>query len=235
MHKTFASGIRAIAFDADDTLWDCQQQFDDVERQYEELLSPWASREDIATSLLATERRNMPHLGFGSKAFTISLIENAISISQQQVDAATLAQILQLGFGLIRQNAQPLPGVVETLSSIRKNGALRMAVFTKGELLTQENKLARSGLELFFDHVSIVTDKTEQAYRDLCHELEVCPDELLMVGNSFKSDIAPALAIGCSAVHIPYHVSWTLEEAEEFEHSRLRRIAHISELLAYLQ
>src|SRR3546814_16258072 len=35
-----------------------------------------------------------------------------------------------------------------------------------------------------------------------------------MVGNSVRSDVLPVLALGGRAVHIPYHVTWALEEAE---------------------
>lgn len=35
-----------------------------------------------------------------------------------------------------------------------------------------------------------------------------------MVGNSFKSDIAPALKIEASAVHIPFHTTWAHEKTE---------------------
>ena len=104
-------------------------------------------------------------------------------------------------------------------------------VFTKGELLDQENKLRRSGLAPFFDVVSIVSDKTEEAYHNLCTELQVSPAELLMVGNSFRSDIAPALQIGAYAVHVPFHTIWAHEKTEEYEHERLWRVESLKEML----
>ena len=58
--------------------------------------------------------------------------------------------------------------------------------------------------------------------------------EMMMVGNSFKSDIAPALAIGCSAVHIPFHLTWELEKAQMFEHPHLYTITRFGELLSLL-
>ena len=132
------------------------------------------------------------------------------------MEANVIAQILDLGKSLLHLDAKPLEGVEATLARIREmrtgqeDGSsgerrYRLAVFTKGELMDQENKLWRSGLQRYFDVVSIVSDKKPEAYRRLCREMEVKPEELLMVGNSFKSDIAPALKIGASAVHIPFH------------------------------
>ena len=104
-------------------------------------------------------------------------------------------------------------------------------VFTKGELLDQEHKLERSGLAPYFDHVEITSDKSEKEFLDLCRKLDIQPDELLMVGNSLKSDIAPALAIGAWGVYIPFHVTWQLEHHDHFEHERMVQIDHFSQLL----
>ena len=253
--------IKAIAFDADDTLWALQNYFEDVEHEYCLLLADYGSEKEISAALFETEGKNMPDLGYGCKAFTISLVENAVKVSHGKVEANVIGQIVDLGKSLLHLDAKPLEGVEQTLARIRemkgksedeeassderkqgsderKQGSderkYKLAVFTKGELMDQENKLWRSGLQRYFDVVSIVSDKKPEAYRRLCKELEVAPEELLMVGNSFKSDIAPALKIGASAVHIPFHTTWAHEKVEEFEHPKLRRIKRFEELLDLL-
>lgn len=222
--------IKAIAFDADDTLWALQTYFEEVEAEYCDLLSDYGSKEEISAALFETEGENMEDLGYGVKAFTISLVENAIKVSDGKVPARVIGRAVELGKTLLRLDAKPLEEVEETLAKLRKT-EYKLAVFTKGELQDQENKLWRSGLQRYFDVVSIVSDKKPEAYRRLCRELGVLPEELVMVGNSFKSDIAPALKIGASAIHIPFHTIWAHEKTEEFEHERLRRITHFSEIL----
>lgn len=219
--------ISVIAFDADDTLWDCQSHFVDVERDYCRVLSPYAGAARVSAELFRTESANMSLLGYGSKAFTISLVENALRVSDGRVTAAELAEIVELGKSLLRLPATPLPEVRQTLEALR---GFRLALFTKGELLDQHNKLVRSGLAEFFDYVEVVPDKSKEAYARLCRRLAVEPRRLLMVGNSFRSDIVPALAIGASAVHIPFHVTWQLEHAEEFPHERLVKISRFGEI-----
>ena len=238
--------VKAIAFDADDTLWALQNYFEDVEDEYCGLLSDYGSKEEISSALFDTESANMEDLGYGVKAFTISLVENAIKVSEGRISAKLIGTIVELGKTLLRLDAKPLEGVEETLSKLRSMSKVdsvlsssetrkfKLAVFTKGELQDQENKLWRSGLQRYFDVVSIVSDKKPEAYRRLCRELEVKPEELVMVGNSFKSDIAPALKIGASAIHIPFHTIWAHEKTEEFEHEHLRRISHFSEILEIL-
>jgi putative hydrolase of the HAD superfamily len=228
------SSVKAIAFDADDTLWDCQTYFEKVEDAYCELLSEYGKARDISASLFEVESANMPELGYGVKAFTISLVENAVRVSRGKLTAYQVGNILQLGKTLLRLPATPLEGVAPTLERLHSDGRYKLAVFTKGELLDQENKLQRSGLSRFFDAVSIVSDKTPQAYRRLCAELGVKSEELCMVGNSFKSDIAPALAIGAAAIHVPFSTIWKHEVVETFDHPRLRTVERFADLLDIL-
>ena len=228
------TSFKVLAFDADDTLWDCQGHFEQVmQHLYDELL-PWVDRQTATAELFATERKNMPMLGFGVKAFTLSMLETAMRVSRQQIPASTLQTILQQCYALLSFPTTPLPGVAETLLRLRDEGRWRMVVFTKGELQDQENKLRRSGLMHLFDDVEITSDKTQHEFLQLCEHQQIHPSQLLMVGNSLKSDIAPALAIGAWAVHIPFHVTWELEHTDTFEHPRLTSITHFDELLPLL-
>ena len=233
-------GIRAIAFDADDTLWELQPYFAAVEHRYCQLLADYGTATEISASLFATETANMADMGYGCKAFCISLVENAVKVSRGAVSGDTIGRIVALGKSLLHLDATPMEGVGTTLAHL--HGMLneggerrfRLAVFTKGELLDQENKLRRSGLARYFDVVSIVSDKTQEAYLHLCDQLSVSPDQLLMVGNSFKSDVAPALEIGAWAVHVPFHTQWAHELTEEYEHERLRRVENIRDIIGLL-
>lgn len=226
--------IRVLAFDADDTLWDCQSWFDDVERKCCELLSPWATAREVSEGLFATERKNLSLTGYGTKAFTLSLIENAVRVTQGQLTGDIVGQLIDMGKELLLFPTTPLPEVEATLEQLSQSRCYQLVVFTKGELLDQENKLKRSGLEQYFSHVETVSNKTEAEYRQLCENLDVAPEQTIMIGNSFRSDIAPALTAGAYAVHIPYHVVWELEKSEEFPHERLQKITHFNEILELL-
>lgn len=226
--------FKVIAIDADDTLWDCQSHFDNAEAAYCQLLADYNDAKHISDALFETEKLNMPSLGFGTKAFTLSLLETAIKVSGGSLSGKVVAEILQLGKALLSFPTTPLPGVEDTLIALneRKGGEdYRLVVFTKGELQDQENKLKRSGLANYFDDVVVVADKTEEEYRHLCVNNEIRPSELLMIGNSFKSDIAPALAIGAYAVHVPFSVAWKMELAETFDHERLTTIENFKDLI----
>ena len=224
---------KVIAFDADDTLWDCQSHFERVEEHLYSLIAPYC--ENPKLELFETESGNMADLGYGCKAFTISILETAMRVAGNDLSISALSGLLKDCKQLLHLPATPLPEVESTLKELRERcRGVRMVVFTKGELQDQENKLKRSGLLKYFDDVEITSDKTRAEFLALCEHQQIHPSKLLMVGNSLKSDIAPALAIGASAIYIPFHVTWQLEHVEDFDHEQMVKIEHFSEILKYV-
>lgn len=226
--------IKVIAFDADDTLWSNEPFFQEVERKYTELLSDYGSAKEISAELFKTEMSNLECLGYGAKAFTISMVETALRVSNQTITAEKIQQIVLLGKSLLEMPIELLSGVEDTLKALKEQGCYRLVVATKGDLLDQERKLKRSGLTPYFDHIEIMSDKTEKEYNRLLQVLQVAPEEFLMIGNSLKSDIQPVLAIGGYGVHIPFEVMWQHEVVETFTHSRLQQMKSPVELLNWL-
>lgn len=228
------NNIKVIAFDADDTLWNNEPFFRNAEHKLCQILAPYGTEEELSARIFDVEMANMPDYGYGAVAFTMSLIESAIKISNGEIPANKIGEIIEIGRQLVRLDATPLEGVFETLQALKSTGKYKLVVFTKGELLTQENKLKRSRLLPFFDRVFIVTDKQEADYRKLCQDMEIKPEELLMVGNSLKSDILPALNIGAIAIHIPYEIMWQHEIIDHFEHERMQQVDNIREIISML-
>ncbi len=222
--------ISLIAFDADDTLWECQTYFEAVEKEYCEVLKPYTSADQVSKALFAVETANMPLLGYGSKAFLLSLLENAIEVSEGKLKAKEVKKIIDLGKGLLELPGRPMDGVEETLKVLHDAGKYHLVVFTKGELLDQENKFRRSGLSPYFDNIIVVSDKTEKSYHQLCDRYSIDVDQLLMVGNSFRSDIEPVLKLGGWAAHIPFHTVWQHEVVEEYDHPHLLKLEFFTQL-----
>ncbi len=226
--------IKAIIFDADDTLWSNEPLFREAENHFFCTMSDYGSRERLGAELYKTEMANMGELGYGAKAFIISMIETSIRVSGGKVNADMILSIEQKGREILRNPAVPLPGVVETLARIRESGRYQMAILTKGELLDQNNKIDRSGLRRFFDYVDVVNEKTPEVYSELCQRLHITPAQMLMVGNSFKSDIDPVLRIGGSGVYIPSEMTWQHEKIEEYEHPHLVRRERFEDIMSVL-
>jgi putative hydrolase of the HAD superfamily len=206
--------IEVIALDGDDTLWHSEQLFVDTQTAFRELLAPHADLDDdtLDARLVEVERRNLPTFGYGVKAFTLSLIETAIEVTDGAIPSRDLQAVLDLGKVLLDHPVQLLDGVAEAVYVLTDR--YRVMVLTKGDLLHQESKVARSGLAELFWQVEIVSEKDEATYRRVLERWSIDPATFVMVGNSVRSDVLPALAIGARAVHVPYHVTWALEHVE---------------------
>lgn len=226
--------IKVIAFDADDTLWSNEPFFQEIEKQYTDVLKPYGTSEEISAALFQTEMKNLRLLGYGAKAFTISMVETALQVSQQKIAAEDIRHIIELGKSLLEMPIELLPGVKESLKALKEKGNYKLVVATKGDLLDQENKLERSGLAPCFDHIEVMSDKTEKEYRRLLNILQIEPSEFLMIGNSLKSDIQPVLSLGGYGVHVPFEVMWQHEVVDTFTHDHLKQIKGVDELLSLL-
>lgn len=226
--------VKVIAFDADDTLWANQPYYDAAEEKFCQLLSDYGDPGYIKEELFRTEMQNMEELGYGAAPFTMSMMETALRLGGETIRPGTISEIYALGRSLLRIPATPLDGVYSSLEKISGSGRYRLVVITKGNMLDQERKLERSGLGKFFDHVEIVSDKNERTYSKLLALLNIGASELLMVGNSFKSDIASVLQIGGYGAYIPFHTTWQHEQTEEFDHPRLFRLQNFEDLCGIL-
>ena len=101
------------------------------------------------------------------------------------------------------------------MSCKRYKNDYKLIVATKGDLLDQEKKLEKSGLLKYFHHIEVMSDKKPKDYLKLIKHLEIEPKELLMIGNSLKSDVLPLLEVGAAAIHVPFHTTWMHEEVSE--------------------
>ncbi|MBN1622732.1 MAG: HAD family hydrolase [Clostridia bacterium] len=202
-----------ICFDADDTLWVNETFYQDIEKDFIELMARYADRKIISDDIHRREVDNLEIYGYGAKGFMLSMIEAALEISKGKVSSEDLNRIIEMGRGLINEDIILLDGVEDTLKTLSDAG-YKLIVATKGDLLDQERKLRKSGLAQYFDHIEIMSFKREEDYRKLLHNLGVEPFDFLMVGNSMKSDILPVLEIGGNGIHIPFHTTWAHELVE---------------------
>lgn len=222
--------ITTIGFDADDTLWQNETFFRLTQDRFAALLTD-ADPDHLAERLEAAERRNIGHYGFGVKGFMLSMIETAIEVTEGRVHAAVIAEIMAAGREMLRHPVDLLPHARTAVTALAADH--RVVLITKGDLLDQERKLAQSGLGDLFHGVEIVSNKTPEVYRAAFARHGAGADQAMMVGNSLKSDVLPALQAGAWGVHVPHALTWALEHAEPPARApRFRAIADLGELPA---
>jgi len=206
------TGLTTIGFDADDTLWQNEHFFRLTQDRFTTMLADHVDTSDLHARLLAAERRNLGHYGYGIKGFTLSMIETAIEVSAGKVPAPVIAEIMEAGREMLSHPIELLPHVEEAIEALAPD--FRLILITKGDLLDQERKLAQSGLGERFDAVEIVSEKTPDVYARIFQQHGDGADRAMMIGNSLRSDVIPALEAGSWGVHVPHGLTWELEHAE---------------------
>ena len=221
--------LTTVAFDADDTLWHNERFFHLTQTRFAALLSDYAEPDHLMQRLVAAERRNLGHYGFGIKGFVLSMIETAIEVTEKRVPAAVIAELIAAGQEMLQHPIELLPHAQEAVEEI--SASHRVLLITKGDLLDQERKLAQSGLGEMFDGVEIVSAKTRPVYDDIFTRHGDGATSAMMVGNSLRSDVCPVIEAGGWGVHVPHDLTWELEQAEAPEHApRYRALPDLSGL-----
>ncbi|MCB0563183.1 MAG: GNAT family N-acetyltransferase [Phaeodactylibacter sp.] len=204
--------IKIIALDADDTLWVNEPIFQQTQDKLKEVLSAYIEPGQLDERLYETERNNLRLFGYGVKGFVLSMIETAVQLSGGKVSGEEVRQIIDMGKAMLEHPVDLLDGVKETVETLSEY--YELMVITKGDLFDQESKIARSGLADYFKRVEIVSEKDEATYREVLNRNGIQLEEVLMVGNSLKSDVLPICKLGGKAIHIPFHTTWQHEKVE---------------------
>ena len=231
----FTNSIKIVAFDADDTLWVNETNFNQVQDQFADLLRHHLPADDIAAQLYEAEKRNLQIFGYGAKGFMLSMIETAVQLTNGAINGTEIQHIIDMGKAMLAKPVELLDGVRHVLDSLDEDYALM--VLTKGDLLDQETKIARSGLSQFFQHVEIVSEKTPASYRRILQRYQLQPHEFVMIGNSLRSDILPILEIGAFAIHVPYQITWVHEQvsAVDTADKQFLTLSHIRQVLDHFE
>jgi putative hydrolase of the HAD superfamily len=226
--------IKVIAFDADDTLFVNETYFREAEHQFAKLFTAFETENKIEQELFKTEIRNLGLYGYGVKGFMLSMVECALDISNNNLSPALLNDVLNIGKEMLEKPIELLDGVEDVLKSL--HGKYKLIVATKGDLLDQERKLEKSGLMQYFHHIEVMSDKKERDYKKLLSHLDIEANQLLMIGNSLKSDILPLVKIGASAIHVPFHTTWAHEEVSTKEQSTTayKTVKNITEIVEFV-
>lgn len=221
-----------IFFDADDTLWENEQFFRNAEAQFIELLSDYTGPEGIQQLLWMKQEDNIPLFGYGSKTYMIGMTDAAVELCGGHLPDRIYHGVKKIITDLAYHEFEIMEGVEETLAAL--HGRYKLIVATKGDLPEQMNKYRLSGLDKYFHHCEVMENKDEKNYLELARKHDIRPEQLLMIGNSVKSDIAPVVNIGGTAIHVPHEIVWVHEIMDMPESDRIIEVQNIREIVPIL-
>ena len=224
--------FRCIFFDADDTLWENEQYFRAAEAKFIELLADYTTPEGVQDMLWRKQEDNIPLFGYGSKTYMIGMTDAALELCGGTLPEHIYYGIKKIITDLAFHELEIIEGVKETLEALQ--GLYELIVATKGDLPEQMGKFRSSGLSQYFHHCEVMENKDEKNWLEVAAKHNLRPDELLMIGNSVKSDIAPVVSLGGWAIHTPHEVVWVHEMMDMPQNDRIIEVKNITEILDYL-
>ena len=224
--------FRCIFFDADDTLWENEQYFRAAEAKFIELLADHTTPEGVQDMLWRKQEDNIPLFGYGSKTYMIGMTDAALELCGGTLPEHIYYGIKKIITDLAFHELEIIEGVKETLEALQ--GRYELIVATKGDLPEQMGKFRSSGLSQYFHHCEVMENKDEKNWLEVAAKHNLRPEELLMIGNSVKSDIAPVVSLGGWAIHTPHEVVWVHEMMDMPQNDRIIEVKNITEILDYL-
>lgn len=224
--------FKTIFFDADDTLWENERYFRDAEARFAELLSDYTSPDGVQQMLWQKQEDNIPLFGYGSKTYMIGMTDAALELCGGHLPNHIYYGVKKIITDLAFHELEILEGVQETLEAL--TGKYELIVATKGDVTEQMAKYRKSGLDRYFHHCEVMENKDEKNYLELAAKHDLAPEQLLMIGNSVKSDIAPVVNIGGTAINTPHEIVWVHEMMDMPESDRIIIVQNVREIIPIL-
>jgi putative hydrolase of the HAD superfamily len=198
---------QVLLIDADDTLWETNRRFQRTFQAYYQIVASLGlTAEEVRRRVNEAEHERIRQQGYGESKYIETLVETYRALAGPRARAADIEAIRGLSRILFGNPLRIFNGVRETLAYLA--GRHRLLLFTKGDFEEQGRKVAGTGLGEFFESREIVPEKNSEAYRALVARHGLPAEAVWMVGDSPRSDINPALAVGLNAIYIPAEHPW---------------------------
>ena len=222
-----------LLIDADDTLWESALFFERTEHDFLSLMTALgAAEEEVRRTVHRKDIERLAITGYGARPYmdTLRMIMRDLAPGPPSWALTAMDDIQK---SLLDHPVILFPGVISTLESI-KSLPVKTAVYTMGEKDHQTDKFERSGLNAYVDEFIIVPIKNVNALTDVLVYADVEPSNCIIVGNSPRSDINPALSVGAIAVHVVRDRTWAAEREDFIDPGSVVTIESFNELTGIL-
>lgn len=185
--------IKAILFDIDNTLFP-SNEFADLARRHAITFMIEAGLNADPDEAYAKLHRIIKKYGPNYTQHFNALLKEFGMKPNPKIVAAGIVAYHQTKTGIF-----PYPDVPHTLIRLREEGYMICAA-SQGVAIKQWDKLIRLGLHDILHDVFVTPKKSKKFYKSVLKKLGAKPQEVVMVGDSIKTDIKPAKEAGMVTV-----------------------------------
>jgi putative hydrolase of the HAD superfamily len=199
-----------IFVDGDDTLWQTGHMYDQARQEFAEIVGEASGHpaKEIYDFHIALDVRNIAKSGFGKDRFADSMLIAARHYLGT-IPAAMEQQLWTIGhspFTLV----SPVQPHADYFLHAFKAADIPVVLLTAGDPDIQNQRVQAFPLRNLLYAARIVDYKDAQELRAAVEDYGYCRDNTWMVGNSYESDIKPALEVGV-------HPAWLKTYAWAFD------------------
>jgi putative hydrolase of the HAD superfamily len=205
--------IKAIFLDMDDTLIVNSVLYERAEVMFYGYLRHCGILEAEAKKVFAEAEKELFKIHGVSKKRMPASFEAVLKHFVPEADAEMVSTVRGFAEDIFTARVVVKPGVAEAVALLAERYDLY--IVTAGDRDVQEGRIASSvPFKDSFSGVYIVDKKTRETYEDILQQLGLKPDEVIMMGDSLKSDVIPAVAAGMQAVWLESYNPASLHETE---------------------
>ncbi len=192
--------IKAICLDMDDTLIVNQELYSFARAMMEGYLTHFGVKpEEVGPVFAEIEKVNYQTMGISIARYPLSF-EQTLLHFVPNADSEMIAHVRDFAERVFRTVADVKPGVSEALEILAKIAPLH--IVTGGADSVQQFRIDNLPFKDKFQTTTIIASKNTAVYTRVAKELGLKPSEIIMIGDSLKSDVLPAVEAGMRAVWI---------------------------------
>ncbi len=220
-----------LMFDLDDTLIHCNIYFDQVIDRFVDLMEQWFTnnvipREEIKKTQLEFDLAGIQSKGFKAERFPESFLETYefyCHLTGRSTRTEEQSSLWRLGYSVYDSDFRLYPHVFQTLNQLQREGHV-LHLYTGGDSKIQRKKVEKVNLAPFFhNRIFVAQHKNSEALEAILREHDIHRESSWMIGNSYRTDIIPALECEIGAIYIPPISSWAFDQVPipSLDHKRL--------------
>jgi putative hydrolase of the HAD superfamily len=203
--------IKAIFVDMDDTLIVNMTLYDHAENMLCGYLRHFGiAIEDSRKVKNDLDKELYKTFGYSRKRYP-ETFEKTLRHFVPGADAEMVAIVRAFAETVFTTVAPVKPGTLEAIDLLTEH--YKVYIITQGDRSVQQDRLSHLSFKDKLSGAFLVEKKDQETFAGIVKQLGLAPDEVVMMGDSLKSDIVPSVAAGMQAVWIEAH-NWSLEKAE---------------------
>lgn len=207
--------LTTIIFDLDDTLIDTGPLYDTVIEESCALIEHAVPAGPGFAAIRRLQEKldisGVHQFGFSTDRFPWSLAETYRAVTRQAgapVRSEVERELERLGHSVYDTVPELIVPARELLTEL--GARYELMLYTLGVEKLQRRKIEHHGLQELVREVHIVGEKSADQLRRIIGERD--PAVVLVVGDSLRGEVAPAVAVGCRAVFIKRPSAWSYHE-----------------------